>query len=342
MARTRIVGFAFAGLLVFVSGGAAARHGVDQTLQEQQQKSATPVPTTASPRLGWITLGTQGGPSPSTDRSQPANLLLVNGQPWIVDCGDGAMERLAAAGFQPTQVQTAFISHLHLDHIGGLWGLIALHWAPGAGGTSDNVLTIYGPPGTDVVVKGILQSLTPTAQMNAGKPGPELVTRVVIVKDGSDLTVNGVHVRVVRNSHFDGSPADLVSQSLSYRYDYEGYAIGYTGDTGPSDAVTRLEKGADVLVSEVADPAAVASRVASITNSTLPPETKSANIRHFEMQHLSPQEAGKIAEGAGVRLLVFTHTVSGGTFNAVATRLINGAHETFKGEVIVARDLDRF
>jgi ribonuclease BN (tRNA processing enzyme) len=176
--------------------------------------------------------------------------------------------------------------------------------------------------------------------MQSGIPGPEQVTRVVIVKDGSDLTVNGVRVRAVRNSHFDdGSPEDLVSQSLSYRYDYKGYGIGYTGDTGPSDAVTRLEKGADLLVSEVADVPAI---VAMYTNSTLSPEEKSANIHHFAMQHLSPHEAGKIAEGAGVRLLVLSHLVLRGTNNAEATKFISEAHETFKGVVIFAQDLDRF
>jgi ribonuclease BN (tRNA processing enzyme) len=259
--------------------------------------------------------------------------MVVDGHPWIVDCGDGAMGRLAAAGFQPTQVSTAFISHLHPDHIGGLLGLIALHWIMGG-----DVLTIYGPPGTDALVNGIVQSL-----IKGNGQGPEQVTRVVIVKDGSDLTVNGVRVRAVRNSHFDGSPGPegdhSINESLSYRYDYQGYAIGYTGDTGPSDAVTRLEKGVDLLVSEVADVSAI---VADFMNRPLSPEAKAANIHHFEMQHLSPQEAGKIAEGAGVRLLVFTHLVWRGGINAEITKFINEVHETFKGQVIVAQDLDRF
>lgn len=340
MIRGRIAGFAFAGIVALAASGAAAWQSSQGQTPQQNRETEAPAAAAAapSPQLHWITLGTQGGPSPSGDRSEPANLLVVDGQRWIVDCGDGAMDRLAAAGYQPNGIATAFISHLHVDHIGGLMGLIALHWQDSNGAGS--VLTIYGPPGTDVVVNGILQSLTPIARMG-GIPGPEQVTRVVIVKDGSDLTVNGVRVRAVRNSHFDGGPGGdgLVSQSLSYRFDYKGYAIGYTGDTGPSDAVIRLEKDADLLVSEVADVQAI---VASITNSTLSPEAKAANIHHFAAQHLSPQEAGKIAEGAGVRRLVLTHLVLRGPFNAEAAKFISEAHETFKGEVIVAHDLDRF
>lgn len=294
-------------------------------------------PVADSGQLVWITLGTQGGPEPNAERSEPANLLIVNGNPWIVDCGDGAMERLAAAGFNPNQVNIAFISHLHMDHIGGLQGLIGLRWFMGA----RSKLTIYGPPGTDVVVSGILQSLKGTVRL--GPPTPGELPEVVIVKDSSDLVVDSVRIRAVRNSHFDdppGHPANNGSQSLSYRFDYKGYAIGYTGDTGPCDAVARLVHGVDLLVSEVIDLPAMIALFRE--NPRIPEQVKSAIIQHFKTQHLTPQEAGKIAAEAGVRRLVFTHLSITGKTDAEAQKLINQAHETFKGEVIVAHDLDKF
>ncbi len=293
--------------------------------------------------LTWITLGTQGGPIPNAKRSQPANLLLVGGKPWLVDCGDGALERLAAAGYEPSQVNTVFISHLHLDHIGGLQGLIGLRWfKPG----KHSLLTIYGPPGTDAVVAGILQSLKPSVRVEQGAGQdvitPEKLTRVVIVNDGSNLSVDGVRVRAVRNTHFDTSPGDAVndgSQSLSYRFDYKGYGIGYTGDTGPSDAVTRLVKGVNLLVSEVID---LQAWIATTNASPMSAAEKQAVIAHFRTQHLTPQEAGKIATGAGVGRLVFTHLSIVGTVEATAPNLIKQAHESFKGAVLVAHDLDKF
>ena len=303
---------------------------------------ATPTPNA---QLSWITLGTESGPITNAERSEPANVLLVNGNPWIVDCGDGAMERLAGAGFRPGQVNRAFISHLHMDHIGGLQGLIGLRWFTGA----KDVLTIYGPPGTDAVVAGILQSLKPSVRIGLGVPmqslTPEQQTKVVIVKDGADVTVDGVRVRAVRNSHFDdrpGHPADNGSQSLSYRFDYNGHAIGFTGDTGPSEAIARLEQGADLLVSEVMDKPAMIAAFNQNAKIPLPPEAQAAVAEHFKTQHLSPQESGKIAADAGVRRLVFTHLGIPGQTNVEAPKLIKEAHETFKGEVIVAHDLDRF
>src|SRR6185437_1250160 len=180
-------------------------------------EAGTPASAKSGPgsALGWVTLGTQGGPISDGERSEPSNLLVVNGAPWIVDCGDGAMDRLGGAGFTPSQINVAFISHLHIDHIGGLLAVIGIRSFTGA----RNVLTIYGPPGTDALVAGILQSLAPTARIQlVPGPTPEQLTRVVIVRDGSDLNVSGVRVRAVRNSHFDaspGHPGDNGSQSLS-------------------------------------------------------------------------------------------------------------------------------
>ncbi|MBC8153618.1 MAG: MBL fold metallo-hydrolase [Bacteroidetes bacterium] len=305
--------------------------------------SASAQTSTPGYPLSWITLGTQGGPIPNAKRSQPANLLVVAGKPWLVDCGDGALERLAAAGYEPSQVNTAFISHLHLDHIGGLQGLIGIRWfKPG----KHSLLTIYGPPGTDAVVAGILQSLKPSARIEAGAgpkgATPETLTKVVIVKDGSDLSVDGVRIRAVRNAHFDTSPgqaADDGSQSLAHRFDYQGYGIGYTGDTGPSDAVTRLAKGVNLLVSEVID---LQAWIATTNASPMSPAEKQAVIGHFKTQHLTPQEAGKVAAGAGAGRLVFTHLSIVGTVEATAPNLIKQAHESFKGAVFVAHDLDKF
>lgn len=293
--------------------------------------------------LRWTTLGTQGGPLPNATRSQPANLLVAAGKPWLVDCGDGALERLAAAGYDPVRVNTAIISHLHLGHTGGLQGLIGLRWfKPGP----HALLTIYGPPGTDAVVAGIMQSLQPPLQIEQGAglkvATPTELTKVVIVQDGNDLTVDGGRVRAVRNAHFNrspGYPAAAGSQSLSYRFDYQGYGIGDTGDTGPSAAVTRLVKGVRPLVSEVVDLPAMRA----LTNAAaLPAPAKQAVIAHMKTQHLTPQQAGQLATAAGAATLVFTHLSLVGTTKAAAPTLIRGAHETFQGRVVVAHDLDTF
>jgi ribonuclease BN (tRNA processing enzyme) len=296
--------------------------------------------------MAWTTLGTAGGPVANPSRSQPANLLALNGRHWLVDCGDGTVERLSATGLQPAKVGSVFISHLHMDHIGGLQGLIGLRWMTNAPG----VLTVFGPPGTDILVAGIVQSMQPSSRLGValqgGKPmpRPEDSVRVVVLNDGADLTVDGVRVRTVRNSHFDdkpGIPADTGTASLSYRFDAGPGAIGYTGDTGVSQPVARLFKGVDMVVSEVID---LDGTIANINgpHSPMPPETRAGLIEHLKTQHLTPRQAGELAAQAGAKRLVLTHLAISGPTEAVAPHLVAGARQTFGGDVLVAHDLDKF
>ncbi|KLU36984.1 hypothetical protein AB595_10050 [Massilia sp. WF1] len=296
--------------------------------------------------MTWTTLGTAGGPVAHAERSQPANLLKVHAASWLVDCGDGAVERLSAAGLQAAKVSHVFISHLHMDHIGGLQGLIGLRWMTNAPG----ILTIYGPRGTDALVAGIVHSMQPSAGVTVALQGgkahrrPEDTVKVVILEDGSDIRVDDVRVRTVRNSHFDtqaGVPATSSTDSLSYRFDGAADAIGYTGDTGVSPAVTGLFKGVGMVVSEVID---LDGTIANINgpHSPMPPEMRKGLIEHLKTQHLTPQQAGALAQQAGAKRLVLTHLAIDGPTDKVAPVLVAGARQAFGAEVRVAHDLDSF
>ena len=300
---------------------------------------------TPSNPLMWTTLGTDSGPIVQVERSQPANMMMVNSKPWLIDCGDGTLERLAATGHQARQVAVVFLSHLHMENVDGLQGLIGLRWMGGA----SSVLTIYGPPGTDIVVAGLLQSMKPASMIvntasGAQNPPPETMVKVVIVRDGSDFAIDGVRVRAVRNTHFDKPPGHSMNpstQSLSYRFDKDGYSLGYAADTGPSDAVTKLETGADLLVSNVIDVPAIISE-AETREPGMAASEKAMLLTHLLTQHLTPEDAGRIATAAHVRRMVFTHLAIVGPKNLTAQKLIAEAHTTFGGEVEVANDLDTF
>ena len=57
---------------------------------------AIPPPPSAITRL--ILLGTAVGPTPKKTRSAPAQGLLINGVPYVVDCGNGVARQLVLAG----------------------------------------------------------------------------------------------------------------------------------------------------------------------------------------------------------------------------------------------------
>lgn len=301
---------------------------------------------TSPPPMSWTTLGTAGGPVLIPSRSQPANLLSFNDEHWLVDCGDGCGEQLAAAGLQPENINNLFITHLHMDHIGGIQGLIGLRWMTHA----RQVFTIYGPPGTRALVSGLIDSIQPTQRIGLGvASGKRTQTvaktvKVVELEYGSRFDLLGVHVSIQRNTHFDdppGHPLDNGSSSLSYRFEHAGYSIGFTGDTGPDQRLPGFFNGVDLFVSEVIDLPAIAAIINS-PNTKLATATREVMIKHLKEHHLSPRQAGALAKEADVSEMVFTHLVIAGPTKQVAPKLIEQARTAFEGPIRVAHDLERF
>jgi ribonuclease BN (tRNA processing enzyme) len=124
-----------------------------------------------------------------------------------------------------------------------------------------------------------------------------------------------VRVTATLVSHFPVFP------SFGYRFDFDGGAVVFSGDTGPSENLVRLAAGSDVLVHEVIDPDWVSSR---------PP----ASQQHHLTAHTSADDVGGIAASAGVGTLVLTHIVPGETPVANLERAGRG----FPGELLVGHD----
>src|SRR3569833_2082361 len=70
----------------------------------------------SKPRTRIVFLGTKGGPRGDMGRSNPANLIEINGTRIVLDCGMGVSHQLAAAHIPLNSVKDIFISHLHSDH----------------------------------------------------------------------------------------------------------------------------------------------------------------------------------------------------------------------------------
>ena len=100
-----------------------------------------------------ITLGTAGGPLPRSDRAQSSNVLVVNEQPYLIDMGDGVSRRLAETGISFMKVNQIFITHQHSDHMAGLATFLDTAWQF----AKRTAIDVYGPVGTQAVVKGAIQ-----------------------------------------------------------------------------------------------------------------------------------------------------------------------------------------
>ena len=292
-----------------------------------------------------VTLGTAGGPRPRAIRSQSANLLLVNGTPYLIDVGENAVRRLVQAGVDFVRVGRVFITHGHSDHTMGLPALLASQWEF----QRRDPVVIYGPPGTQKLVSGALVFLEENSAIRATEGNPTPIDAMVAAHDVAPGVIyhdDNVTVTAVENTHFNfpsTSAAYGRYRSYSYRFDTPGRSVVFTGDTGPSPAVVKLAKGADVLVTEVnAVDELVAVYKKNGTWAAKTPEEQQGWLRHQNEEHLSPQAVGELATQAGVKSVILTHLTPSADPNDDYERLAVTVRKYYTGSVRVAKDLARF
>lgn len=300
-------------------------------------------PTPSSIQL--LFLGTNGGPVLHAEHSEPSTLLIVEGRPYLIDCGIGTIRRLLRANVQSKTIHTIFFTHLHSDHDLGLADVMASDF--GTVGDSSAVINIYGPPQTAVFVNAAFEYIRiPSAVFAAETPGnPALVSPFKAHEiQGPGLIYQDDKIRVIaaENTHYVLMPANLRSQmkSYSYRFETPEGVVVFTGDTGPSDAVTQLAKGADVLVSETtaATPALLSASV-SITarKNHWSPDRTNRFMTHMTQAHLSLRQVGEMASQAHVGSVILYHYGPGRPSAYPAE-----VKEYFSGPVFAPADLDRY
>lgn len=309
---------AFAGSAVGLAGCAAPAAG-----------TSTAPPTAAAPGAGsgtkLVLLGTKGGPRIGGERSNPANVLLIDGVPYVVDCGYGVARQLVAAGVALPSVRQVFLTHLHSDHDIELGTLLYGAWSAGL----NQKIAVHGPPGTAAMVRAFFDYMNvdiAIRRADEGKPDPvPLVVASEFDRDGVVLQNAQVRVTAVRNIH------PPIEQSYALRFDTRDRSIVFSGDTTKSDAVVALARGADVLVHEVIYVPGVDALVRRVPNAPTMRE-------HLLASHTTTEDVGRVAAAAGVKTLVLSHFVPGDDPSITDAMWLDGVRKHFDGRVVVGRD----
>jgi len=86
---------------------------------------------------------------PISDRNPSAQMLEANGRLFLLDCGEGTQKQMRRMHLSFVKVEAIFISHIHGDHLFGLFGLLNTMAMYGRTGKLD----IYGPQALGSVLK---------------------------------------------------------------------------------------------------------------------------------------------------------------------------------------------
>jgi ribonuclease BN (tRNA processing enzyme) len=277
----------------------------------------------------WL-LGT-GTPTPSVRRMCSGYLVQVGDDHLVFDHGFGAHQRVLELGFEATQVSHAFFSHHHYDHMGDYPRLLLTRWDQGAGRVPE--LEVYGPPGMkhitdrliaddgvfglDLISRTKNQASIDVFEARGGtgeraRPAP----RVQELQAGQTIDNGRWTVRVAEVNHF--SPH---LTSLGYRLDAQGQSFVYSGDTGPSRALTELAANCDVLV-----------HMCHYLSGTAPSRTFAA----FTMGHM---EMAEMAQQAKVRNLVISHVTAQFDRPGLRERVVREIGTVYSGNIFFGEDL---
>jgi ribonuclease BN (tRNA processing enzyme) len=291
-----------------------------------------------------ITLGTAAGPSLRPDRVQSCNLLTVNRTHYVVDAGDGLARRIAQAGVDVREIGTIFITHHHDDHTAGLGTLMSLAWDR----QRTKPIHVYGPPKTEELVKAAVQYFSISAEIRIADGGRSVpIAQVFFGHDvGTGMIYQDANIKVtaVENSHFafHKGPAAGKHKSYAYRVETPDRVIVFTGDTGFSDAVTELAKGADLLVTETSS--CEDRKQAMIKDGrwqAMTPAEQEGIMQQATQGHMSLEDIGKMAGSAEVKTVVLSHLtqrVGSDDYTPWAEEV----KKHFSGQVLVAKDLMEF
>ena len=262
--------------------------------------------------------------TPTPERSLPSIAVRIDGDVLLFDCGEGTQRQMMRHGVSYAAVKAVFISHLHLDHFLGLFGLgetLRLSGRP-------EPIEVFGPPGTmrflssfgpreifsvHEITKEQLVDCNPLSK--SPKPlitinehdifvlpanhGPKVNAYSFLLREHDRLRFHetkakslGLAGPMFKEIQKNGS-LKIGSKTIhldDVTYVQPGKCIVYSGDTSYSPELARAAKGADLLMHDATfdeGQRPLADERAHSTAADAANTAKKAGVRQLLLFHLS-------------------------------------------------------
>ena len=185
-----------------------------------------------------LTILGSGTSVPHAERSAPAHWLETTSGTILLDASADAPHRLAQEKLDWPNLDAIWISHFHLDHLGGLAPfLFGLKWAPQTQNRT-KPLRIFGGAG----LRNILETIDNANNYRLFEQ--RFPVEIVEVKAGADFEIlPGLTATTLSTPH--------TNESLALRLkDHDSRLFVYTSDTGFSEDLAPFAQNATLLLME--------------------------------------------------------------------------------------------
>ncbi|MCA9884708.1 MAG: MBL fold metallo-hydrolase [Anaerolineae bacterium] len=270
-----------------------------------------------------ILLGT-GTPNLHPSRYQSSLVIIAEGQPYLVDCGGGTMQRVSRARDQfqldaldMKRLTRLFLTHLHPDHTTGLPDFLIAPWVL----ERDAAVEVYGPRGTTHLVDGILSAYE--IGIAEHRDGLAPINNPLSIQTGTISEGRIYQDAALTVDAFPASHGGL--EAYSFKFATADKTIVVSGDTSPTEAMLGFAKGCDVLVHEVYSAERLKRRQ---------PDWQ----RYHSQVHTSTEQLAEIANITRPDVLVMVHQLFWGASEA---EILAEVTSRYDGEVICGHDLQR-
>ena len=266
-----------------------------------------------------VTILGNSSAKPTAKGHPSAQVVNINEQLFLIDAGEGVQRQMARCGISPLKLRAVFISHLHGDHVFGLFPLLSTLGLYGR----RTPLKIYAPRPFGEALEGFLRLFesdlpytpewvevdttkhqiifendtteiwslplrhrVPTAGYLFRQKEPALnVTKYAIERYGLDMHQI---VAAKRGEDIELASGEIIANDMLTYRPYPPMSYAYCSDTNYSARLAKMCEGVDMLYHEATYDASM---------------QKMAKLRG----HSSTIDAAKVAKMAGAGKLLIGH-----------------------------------